>query len=55
MLSTTKTYPCAKKNCCPHVQEKKENHAQRSTLFEKDAVIPLRMSWARNPTGGDTH
>lgn len=54
MLSTTKTYPCAKKSCGPHVQERKINHAQRST-FEKDAVIPLRVSWARNPTAGDTH
>lgn len=62
MLSTTKTYPCAKTTVvlmCKRKDKKKntqkKKHTHTSTLFEKDAVIPLRMSWVRNPTGGDTH
>lgn len=53
MLSTTKTYPCAKTTVVLMCKRKKNTHT--STLSEKDAVIPLRMSWVRSPTGGDTH
>lgn len=50
MLSTTKTYPCAKKNVVLACKRKRACTA----INLKDAVIPLRMYWAHNPTGGDT-
>lgn len=53
MLSTTKTYPCAKKLWSSCARDRKIMYSDQ--LWEGDAVIPLRMSWARNPTGGDTH
>lgn len=36
MLSTTKTYPCAKKNCAPRVQEEKKLH--RNQLCAKGTL-----------------